>query len=221
MSKQLILLSLFFTLLTGAVYAQDSTQLKSNFPDGLYFTYANFIAGEPDLKWDEISGEMVQLPEDFRLQVADFRLKGSDTAPTIYAVCLDGFPYLFVKEDQQLNYHEFAGLRLNGRYRYYEYTGKVKTDNVMYAYNPANGRPFRQGRVQREKNVLHQFVLDLATGKTRVFDRPGVSEIVETDSDLLRAVTILKPEDRELGLKLLQAIRIYNQRYPSQFNLPE
>jgi hypothetical protein len=184
-------------------------------------THANFIAGVPDLKWDDIAGEMVQLPDDFRLQVAHFRLKNGKPTPQIYAVSLDGFPYIFAKEDKRLDYHEFSGMRLNGRYRYFEYTDRVKTDNIMYAYNPVNGRPFRQGRVQREKNVLHQMVLDLASGKTWVFDRPGVSEIVETDSDLLRAVTIIEDDDREFGLKLLQALRIYNQRYPSQFNLPE
>lgn len=213
--------TLLVAFFSQPLVAQDTMVLKGNFAEGLYLTHASFLAGSPDLSWEDISGEMVQLPEDYRLQVADFRLKNGQEAPAIYAVSLDGFPYIFAKQDPKLKYHEFAGLRLNGRYRYYQFTGKVKTDNVMYAYNPANGRPFRQGRVQRERNVLQKFVLDLATGKTFPFDQAGVGEIVETDNDLLRAVTLIKPDDREQEAKLLQAIRIYNQRYPSQFNLPE
>ncbi|MEL6275668.1 MAG: hypothetical protein AAFU03_11240 [Bacteroidota bacterium] len=84
------------------------------FPEGVYLTHESFLARIPDFSWEDIAGEMVQLPEDFRVQIADFGLKvGSLDAP-VYAISLEGFPYFFAKEDTELQFHEFAGLRVRG-----------------------------------------------------------------------------------------------------------
>ncbi|MEM9835597.1 MAG: hypothetical protein AAF828_03795 [Bacteroidota bacterium] len=221
MMKLYFSLSLLFAATCLFGQSSDASDLKEHFAEGIYLTHRSFIIGEPDLRWDEIEGEMVQLPEAYRIQIAGLRDKKSGVLESVYAVSLDGYPYLFAKADPQRNYHEFAGLRLSGRYRYYEYTDEVKDRKMMYAYNPINGQPFRSAEVEVKKAVLEQRVVDLATGKTWPFSIDGVGDIVSTDNDLLRAVNALDINDRELFNKLMQALRLYNDRYPFKLMLPE
>lgn len=211
-----LLLSLCWSAAIGAQSEEDA-----RFPEGIYFSHSSLLAGTPELRWSDIEGEMIQLPEDFRLQVDEMKRKDGGSLADIYAVSLDDFAYLFVGENTKLDYHEFAGLRLRGRYRYYEFQTTEQTANRMYAYNPLNGQPFRSAVVKREKLVLRQQVMDLASGRTFPFDRDGVADIVASDNDLVRAVLAISPEDADLDNKLRQALRVYNDRYPFLPVLPK
>ncbi len=213
MSVRSILLLLFVCTL-GFLLGQSESQPAFRLVDGLYSSHQELLAGTPSLDWELVGGEMVQLPDDYRLQIAGIHHKGGGLLPDIYAVVLDSFPYRLVREDTQLHYHEFAGLRLAGRYRYYSYEQYEEVSSRMYAYNPANGRPFRQGIVSRKKLVHKQYVMDMATGKNSDFSQAGIADLVSSDLDLVEAIRSIDPEDQALEDKLLQALRVYNKRYP-------
>jgi len=207
----IILLVLF---LVRPLWAQVPFDGTYQFPEGVYLTHENFLNRIPDFSWEEIAGEMVQLPEDFRVQIAKFGLKSGNVEVTAYAISLEGFPYFFVKEDTDLHFHEFAGLRVRGPWSYFEYEGTELSSRIMYAYNPANGRPFRQALVEREKNETHRVLINMETGERVELTFDAVANIVASERDILRAVEALKPTDPENFAKLRQAVKLYNERHP-------
>lgn len=184
------------------------------FEEGIYLSHASWVANTPDLRWEDIKGEMVQLPEDYRIQVADLRLKNGGLPEAIFAVSLDGFPYLFTRHSTKDNFHEFAGLRFRGRYAYYRYNDTEKESKMMYAYNPLNGQPFRRGKVTTERKVTRDVLLNVQSGEKQPLSQETVYALLDDHPDLQRAVEQLNPEDRELRQKLIQAVKLYNEREP-------
>ena len=211
-----VILCLSFAQNSSAQVLFDGTY---QFPEGVYLTHESFMTRIPDFSWEEIAGEMVQLPEDFRVQIANFGLKSGRLNAAVYAISLDGFPYFFVKEDTELHFYEFAGLRVRGLWSYYEYEGTELSSRLMYAYNPANGRPFRRAIVEREKNTTHRILIDMLSGERQKLTIEAVADIVGGESDILRAVEALKTTDPEYFAKLRQAVKLYNERHPLM--LPE
>ncbi|PHI20006.1 hypothetical protein CEQ90_09700 [Lewinellaceae bacterium SD302] len=204
----------------SAQYEAKIFNADYQFTDGIYLSHASWLANTPDLSWEEIDGEMVQLPEDYRVQIAAMRHKNGSEFERVYAMSLDGFPYICVRHDEQKNFHEFAGLRFRGRYAYFRYSRKELTSKMMYAYNPANGRPFRGAEVEREREVLSEVLLHVPSGEQRSLNRQNVYEILDGYSDLQRAVALLAPDDQELRSKLTRAVKLYNEREPLLLPLP-
>lgn len=192
------------------------------FQEGVYLTHESWLANRPDFRWEDIEGEMVQLPEDYRVQVGGMRLSAApDQILTPYAISLDGFPYLYVRRDSTLDFHEFAGLRFRGPYAYYRYSEKREVTNVMYAYNPLNGRPFRAAPVTRLKLIDNHLLLHVKSGENYPLNQDVVYDLLEDHSDLRRAVAILAPDDKELRQKLLRAIKLFNEREPLLLTISE
>lgn len=198
-----------FAQYEGVIFNADYT-----FAEGVYLSHASWIANQPDFTWEEIEGEMVQLPEDYRVQIDRMRLKNGAPLPEVYAISLDGFPYMFTRQHEKLGYHEFAGLRFRGRYAYYRFAEKQSVTTTMYAYNPLNGRPFRQAPVTREKDVMMEVLLHVQSGRTQIMNRVNVYELLHEHSDLRRAVSLLSDKDPELRQKLIQAVKLFNEREP-------
>lgn len=207
-----ILLSLFF-LLTAGLSAQAIFNAEYRFPEGVYLSHASLLANEPDLEWEAIDGEMVQLPEDYRVQIANYGYKDVRINAEIipYAISLDGVPYLFVKKNVKRGYHEFAGLRVQGALSTVRYDTTIATRRLMKAYNPANGQPFRQAYVEREKTVSLNRILHLRSGALLPFDKPTLIRLCEEDEEL---VTALKATDPKDGAMLLRALKLYDDRHP-------
>ncbi len=209
------LLLLFFTISCVNLSAQaDSARFDANFRfvEGIYFSHASLLANQPDLGWEAIDGEMVQLPEDFKVQIADYGYKdvriNQDIIP--YAISLDGKPYFFVRHDQQRQFHEFTGLRVHGLLSTLQYDTTVQTRQLMKAYNPANGLPFRQAWVEREKTLRLYRILHLRSGARLPFTKENIMELCADDEDLTKA--LLKQEKAEETL-LLRAVRLYDDRH--------
>ncbi|NJO87346.1 MAG: hypothetical protein HC821_05055, partial [Lewinella sp.] len=183
---------------------------------GIYFSHAALLANAPDAPWEAVQGQMVQLPTDFRVMIANYALSGysatgDSAAPLPYALSLEGYPYFFVRYVSDRNFYEFAGTRLRGPYGYLEYTSEEEQQTLMYAYNPVNGRPFRQGLVARRKPVVVRQILDLASGQRMPLDQQTVSRLVSNDPPLLEAVNKLSAQDPEIFGKLRQAIKVLNE----------
>ena len=209
---RVILLQLFL-LTTTYLAAQTLFNADYRFPEGVYLSHDALLAAEPDLEWEAIDGEMVQLPEDFRVQIANYGYKdvriNADIVP--YAISLDGQPYFFVRRDEKRNFHEFAGLRVQGPLSTMRYDTIIHTRQLMKAYNPVNGLPFRQAYVEREKTLTLNKILHLRSGALYPFNRASLLKLCAEDEELVIALRSADPEDEKL---LLRALRLYDDRHP-------
>lgn len=193
--------------------AQQTFDAAFRFPEGVYLSHAALLACEPDLQWEAIDGEMVQLPEDFRVQIAGYGYKDARINEEIipYAISLEGEPYLFVRRDDKRNFHEFAGLRVKGMLSTVRYDTTVTTRQLMKAYNPANGQPFRQAYVERDKTVSLNKILHLRTGALILFSHQNLLRLCADDQEIARALLEVNPRETEL---LLRALKLYDDRHP-------
>jgi hypothetical protein len=183
------------------------------FPEGVYLSHDALLAGVPDLEWEAIAGEMVQLPEDFRVQVAgygynDIRIS-ADILP--YAISLDGQVYFFTRYDEKRNFHEFTGLRVQGNLSTIQYDTTIHTRQLMKAYNPVNGLPFRQAYVDREKKITLYKILHLRSGTLLPFSRKSLLKLCANDVELTKALREADPNDQDI---LLRALKLYDDRHP-------
>ncbi|MEO0732979.1 MAG: hypothetical protein AAFZ52_09100 [Bacteroidota bacterium] len=211
MEKLLLLL----LLATGYLAAQAPAPFNADYrlPEGVYFSHASVLAAQPDLSWEAIDGEMVQLPEDYRVQIGSYGYNdvriNADILP--YAISLDGMPYLFVKKDDKKDFYEFAGLRVTGALSTLQYDTTVLVRQLMKAYNPVNGQPFREAWVEREKTLPLSKIWHLRSGALVPFTRNNLRRLVADDKDLTEALGKIDPEDKDL---LLRALKLYDDRHP-------
>jgi hypothetical protein len=190
------------------------------FGEGVYFSHAALLANRPDLPWEAIDGEMVQLPEDYRVQIDGYAYKDARINPELipYAISLDGLPYLYVRYDKERDFHEFAGLRIRGSLSTLRYDTTITTRQLMKAYNPINGRPFRQAYVEREKTLPLLKVMHLRSGALKELDRNNLLPLISDDQDLFEALRDAKEVTEDL---LMRAIRLYDDRHPLSLPAPK
>lgn len=200
-------------LLPCWVFGQEATVVDDGFrfQDGVYLSHESLMANRPEVPWEEISGEMVQLAEDYRVQIDAFGYKGGNYRKP-YAIALDGLPYLFVRAVAKRNYHEFAGLRNRGTLSTMRYDTIVRSKLLMKAYNPANGLAFREGYVERDQQRSLSRVIDLRDGRWYTLDRPTVMRLLAEEDDLVDALERTEAEDTE---KIIRALKLYNGRHPT------
>ena len=151
------------------------------------------------------------------MQVEGFGYKsGSFGEP--YAITLDGLPYLFVREESRRGFYEFSGLRILGAYSTMEYDTIVHTRQLMKAYNPVNGKPFREGYVERDRENGVSRIIEMGTGRRLPLERTTVMRLVTGELDLVSALERSTPEETN---KILRALVIYNERHPLLLPLPQ
>lgn len=213
--------SLVFLLAANLSAQTDSAAFNADFrfTDGVYFSHAALLANQPDLGWESIDGEMVQLPDDYRVQIANYGYKdvriNGDIVP--YAISLDGLAYLFVRHDEGRTYHDFAGLRVRGHLSTIRYDTTITTRHLMKAYNPANGRPFRQAYVERDKKLTLDKILHLRSGALVPLNRANLARLCADDDKLSKAIRETDEGNTEM---LLRALRLYDDRHPVRLPLP-
>ena len=218
---------IFFTLAHPRAGAQETAVVADvdsmaarylsaakSFTDGVYASHRSLVAEQPDYRWSQIAGEMVQLEEDGRVQIEAYGDKeNGGSLPSPYAIALDGRLYFYVPNptDARRGFLEFTAPVELGTLSVIGYDTTFQVRQLMRAYNPRNGQPFRQGYVERERTRRVEYVIDMATGRRRPLDRPNVRELTAEDRDL--AAALARPDNGERG-KLLRAVRIFNERYP-------
>lgn len=211
MVKRLLLFA--FLTISTVIVGQTVFNAEYRFPEGVYLSHAALLANQPDLEWESIAGEMVQLPEDFRVQIAGYGYKddriNSEIIP--YAISLEGEPYLFIRQDEERNFHEFAGFRVKGLLCTMQYDTIIVTRQLMKAFNPVNGQPFRQAYVQREKTVSLNKILHLRTGVQIPFNHQNLVRLCADDEEIARALIDVNPKDADM---LLRALKLYDDRHP-------
>ena len=200
------MLPLWLTAQRPAVYDADF-----RFADGVYLSPGAVLANTPDLLWSEITGEMVQLPEDHRVQIDGYGYHQATVEAAPYAISLDGIVYLFVRRDQRLGFYEFAGLRAAGRYPTVRYDTVEHRRQLMRAHNPATGMAFREGYIERDRRRTVVRIVDMLSGTRFPLHPEVVSRLVAEDPELSAAVSKLTPDDET---KMIRALVLYSQRHP-------
>lgn len=196
----------------------DSLPLDRDFrfADGLYRSFAALQANTPDLRAAFMDGRMVVLPEEYRLKVEALHPKGRADLPVshadMYALVIDGLPYLHIGYDSLRQFSEFAGLRARGRLSYFHYDTSWVEQRVMTAYIPYTDRPFRQGSVSVEQQQTLHWVLDFANGSRWLLSRDKLLARVANDPALYRTVEALPP-DAPFD-DIYRCLLIYDDRHP-------
>ncbi|NJC25334.1 hypothetical protein [Neolewinella antarctica] len=207
------LFSITVLLACCSLDAQTVFNAEYKLPDGIYFSHAAVLAAQPDLGWEAIDGEMVQMPEDFKVQIGSYGYRDGSLDPDLipYAIGLDGQPYFFLRKNIPRDFYEFSGLRVAGTLSVITYDTTVQVRTLMKAYNPANGQPFREAWVERTKKLPVTKIIDLPSGKRTSLTRPNLLALIGDDKELTKALTDLPDPTPDL---LLRAVKLYDDRYP-------
>lgn len=207
-----------FIIISQFGIAQDSIFINKNFQfkDGIYLTFEEFQQNQPTFDWKEVASNIFTNPQTFLTQVASIFIPEGNSkfeldTRDIYALSLDGIPYVQVK-DNEINRElpTFAALKVRGKICYFAFpTIEIKTIAV-HAYNPKNGIPFRSGTVEREQEVFAEKMLHFETGEIQDFSVSNFLNWIEDDKDLIKTITNLSPTERKS--KLFKCLLIYDDR---------
>lgn len=192
--------------------AQEMVTKNYQFQDGIYLQANSFHRNRPDYAWDEVEKSLFTNPQTFLTQV-EFIRADSFSTQDVWGFCIGGIPY--VRLEPRSNPKElptFAGLQVRGNICYFSVQIDTTEMAPMSAYNPANGRPFRTGIVERDVRLLYQWMLRFETGEVAEFNRNNFLEWIQDDPGLSKSVRELS--ETEAGEKLFKCLLIYDDRNP-------
>lgn len=197
------------------VYGQpDSLLLTKNFKfnDGIYLAFSDFQKNQPSFTWEEVNSRMATSDEGFVAQV-EFIRKNQQVLDLqrVWGICIGGIPYIRLPKGEVTEAATvFAGLRVRGKICYFKYKDEEVDTVEVKAYNPLNGRPYRQAKVPVERTVQNEKMLNFQTGEITEFNTKNFLNWIQDDRQLWNTVSELSPEDAEE--KLFRCLLIYVDR---------
>lgn len=198
---------------------RDSSILNSGFrfEDGVYRSLDELRGNQPAYTWDEVSVKAAANAEHYRAQAEYVRLDESGAllpSDSVWAIVLDGLPYVRLAQDTSLKAGAmaFAGLRVRGRICYYRYERQQERLVEITAYNPLTGRPFRKGNIKKPETVEEERVFHLFTGDAGPLSRETLLRLVADDDQMVSTVEDL-PEQAGRD-RLYKCVLIYDDRNP-------
>ncbi len=220
--KKSILIAVF-SLVLGFVFGQDSMLLSKNFrfADGLYFNLDQLKRNQPAFALNDLDLHSFTNPQTSLTQVDSIVFKkNKKPLPTdsVWAICMDGVPSIRVPSNE-INrvLPNFAALKLRGKICYFTYPDYRTKQVRISAYNPATGRPYRQGFVKREQEVFVEKIMHFETGIVKDFTVENLLAWIQNDSLLVETLTELpKSEQQE---KLFKCLLIYVDRNPTYLTM--
>ncbi len=205
---------LFFLSVGVSVAQRDSLLLTKNFKftDGVYVNYADFQKNQPTYRWQDVNANLATSEEGFVAQVEYIRHDREDLdLEQIWGICLGGIPYIRLPRGEVTDAATvFAGLRVRGKISYFRYKDEETEFYEVKAYNPLNGRPYRQAKVPVEKTVEREFMLDWESGKMEVFSVENLLDWIADDRQLWESFRELSP--REAADRKFRVLLIYDDR---------
>ncbi len=216
-----IICGLFWTSLFG----QDSVVLTKNFhfADGVYYNMAQLQANQPAFDLDSLEVQYFTNPQTSLTQVDAIAFKKNHQPlqlDSIWAICLDGVPSIRVPQNEiNRELPNFAALKLRGKICFFTYPDYRKKTIRVAAYNPLTGRPFRQGNVVRDEEVIVEKMLHFQTGEVADFTVNNLLAWIQDDPLLVETLTELPREEQEE--KLFKSLLIYVDRNPAYLMMKE
>lgn len=205
----------FLVIASACLSAQpDSILLTKNFKfvDGVYVSFEDFQQNQPTYLWDDLSANLATSEEGFIAQVEYIKhKKNSLDLQQVWGICLGGIPYVRLPEGEVTKTATvFAGLRVRGKICYFKYKDEEIDMVEVKAYNPVNGRPFRQAKVPVERVVERERILDWQSGEIVHFNRENLLAWIADDRQLWNTLRDLPSE--EVSEKLFRVLLIYVDR---------
>lgn len=206
-------------LLCYSVRGQDSALVTKNFhfANGLYRSMAELQANRPAYSLEAVEIRSFTNPVTSLTQMERVVLKQSGEeldAGQFWALVLEGIPSVRVPRDEiNKDLPSFAALKLRGKISYYTYPDWRRRKVSIAAYNPATGRPFRQGQVEREEEVIVEKMLHFETGEVVDFTLENFLRWISDDPVLLETFGELNPEEQHE--KMFKGLLIYVDRNPT------
>lgn len=216
-----ISLALFFSVWSLLVIAQSSgdtlpVDRNFRFTDGLYADIVQLRTNRPSISFKHLAGNLVLQEEEHLLKVENLHPQGRSDLPIpledVDFICVNGLPYIKAYIDTARQFTVYAGLRVRGRLCYFAYTQNLADTVLIKAYNPLNGRPFRQQNVIRDKKELVEKVLNLATAEIADFNLENLLYFFADDKKLIRTLEGLS--ENEANERLQRCLLIYDDRNP-------
>jgi len=205
-----------FLLPALPLLGQEAQLVSKNFrfTDGLYLSLQELQANEPSYRWEEVEVRYFTNPQTSLTQVDHIFLKqdSQQLDPVkVWALTMDGIPSIRIpKGEIRKQLPAFAALKLRGKICYFTYPDIRSKKIYVAAYNPLTGRPFRQGVVEREEEVIIEKMLHFETGEMTDFTVDNFLKWIADDEPLLSTYLELPPDERKE--KLFKGLLIYVDR---------
>ncbi len=195
--------------------AQPDSLIVNNdfdFKDGIYLSFESFQKNQPDYLWEDIRLRMHLNDESLIATINQMELLDSAQViplQKVWGLSFEGVPYINF-DTSNVDYVRLAAFRQVGKVCYYSYW-TTETEMVsIKAYNPVTGRPFRQAKLPKEKQVLKEWILNFETGAVWPFNKPNLLPWIKEDPTLYEAVKKIdkaSPTDT-----LFNHLKLFNQR---------
>ena len=211
-----LFLALLFVTDLSAQSAEHPLLTKNfKFEDGVYLSYDAFQNNRPDYSWEQLKSNLTTNPQTFITQVEYIRMKDSGEElllEDLWGLCLGGIPYIRL-EKGSINkpLTAFAGIQLRGNICYFSYEDVKMRKVRMPVYNPIHKIPYQSAYVDRPLYFFYEKMLRFETGEIADLNVENLQEWISDDSQLVKAVGVLDPE--EVGEKLFKCLLIYDDRH--------
>lgn len=185
-----------------------------HFKDGIYLHFHSFQANAPDINWSDVEAVVITNPQTSLTVIDSLRWHSTGAfipIDSVWGFSRRGVPSVRIpKEEINKSLPSFAALKLRGKICYFAYPDYRNSEVVVAAYNPLTGRPFRTGKVWREKEILVQRMLNFETGQLVDFNVENVMAWIADDPALLKSFEELPPNEQQE--KLFKTLLIYDDR---------
>ncbi|MEL6659465.1 MAG: hypothetical protein AAFR36_23590 [Bacteroidota bacterium] len=214
-------LSIIFLVVISSLYANsqnDTILVDKNFQftDGLYSDAASLRTNRPNKSFSTLAGNLILKEEDYLLKVETLFPRGRPDLPLILDdidfVVVNGLPYVRAYQDSARQFTVYAGLRVRGKLCYFSFAQNQPDTILIKAYNPLNGRPFRQQNVVRDREQVVEKVLDLESGEIVDYNLDNLLALFAEDPALVKSLNSLSADEAEERLQ--RCLLIYDDRHP-------
>ncbi len=215
--KKLLNTLIIGLLLCCLLKAQERPVIKADFKfkDGVYFDLSSLKANQPAFVEDSLISVLAINPTTYLAQVEMIKQKSGKLVDLemVRIICDEGRPFIQIdKEKVGKTVPSFAGFYLKGRLNYFFYEEVFYEEVDIKAYNPTNGRPFRQATVNRKQTRFVHQVLDLEKGEIWPLSKRNLEIAIQKDNKLYK---VLRGMSGDIDLKtLLNVIKRFNQNNP-------
>lgn len=202
-----------------SLYSQvDKSLLDVNFKftNGLYEDTDRLLTNRPNTSFEVLAGNLVVQEDNYLVKVDALYPKGRPDLPLdleeVGFIVVNGLPYIKAYQDSARQFTVYSGLRVRGKLSYFAFAQNQPDTILIKAYNPLNGRPFRQQNVVREREELVEKVLNLTTGEVVDYNLENLLNLFAEDPALTKSLTSLSPAEAEERLQ--RCILIFDDRHP-------
>jgi len=143
--------------------------------------------------------------------VDSLRHDGVTINQQVWGFSLGGIPYVNLQRRNKAGLDVFVGLKVRGNICYFSMEEVEEKVEVIKAYNPRTGIPFREGEVVTKREVKNSFMLSFEHGAIEALTVDNFLKWIKGDAKLTKTVERIEDNAEE---KLFKCLLIYDDRNP-------